>query len=121
LPGHFDKIEVVGARAPEVVIAKFINLGGAVDSSSGIDIYGGATIQIIESLRGKLTGKVPVLYDLFIMPGNDQESLPQLNTTYIMFMQSIGTDGHRIFKLLSASDANVAKVRALIAASPATK
>jgi hypothetical protein len=50
------------------------------------------------------------------MPGKDNEATPIVGVQYIMFVEKLGPNEQEIIKLLSATDGEIAAIRALTSA-----
>jgi hypothetical protein len=121
LSGHGKKSENAIKESTDIVIAVFTTLGSPGADATGENDYDGAEIEITSALKGTLSGKLKVFYIVYAMPGKNQESPPVLGTQYIMFIHQTGPTEYEIKKLLPATDDNIAKIKALIAAAPAGK
>jgi hypothetical protein len=115
LVGHLSSVKEEVASATDIVIGKFtkVTVGGTA-SMNGMDYHG--TIIISQALKGTESGSLEVGFRV-IPASKDKEVEPNLEDTYIMFL----IEHHGIRKLLLATDANIATMKALIAAAPATK
>jgi len=112
LSGSSLKLDDEVASATEIVIAKFTEITeGASSTLSGYRYKGLIAISDI------LKGNAPVSSKIAFTVGmQTKESVPNLSDIYILIL-----DNHHIRKLLPATDANVAKIKALIAATPVSK
>ncbi|MDB4793750.1 hypothetical protein OAG63_01825, partial [Methylacidiphilales bacterium] len=85
--------------------------------------YHGVQVKILQVLRGAADTQVTVtLYATF--EENVHEQPPKINGTYIFLAHKnteVGWDQYTVLKLLPATDDNIAKVKALITAAPASK
>jgi hypothetical protein len=79
----------------------------------GVGYHG--EITILQVLKGNAFGSLEVGFSVIRGPKNT-EAEPNLDDKYIIMMS-----GHDVRKLLPATDANIAKIKALIAAAPAAK
>jgi hypothetical protein len=121
LSGHSKKNQDAAKESTDIVIGVFTSLGSPGAGATGENDYDQAEVEVVNALKGALSGTLKVFYVVFAMPGKDQESPPVLGTQYIMFIQKLGPTDYEIKKLLPATDDNIAKVKALIAAAPASK
>jgi hypothetical protein len=111
LPGH--KATEGDLKTSDVVIAKFISFGVIEIDNAGALSYEQDDIQIIRALRGQLSGKLKVSFEILTFPGKDRETLPVLGTEYVMFIKKLGASDFEIIKLLKATDDNIAKIKTL--------
>ncbi len=121
LSGHEKKNEDLVAVVPDIVVAKFTSLGNGSDDAPGATFYEKAEIEIVSSLKGTLSGDLQAGYSVKLFPPSKKETVPVIGTPYIMFIQKLGPTEYEIKKLLPATDNDIAKVKALIAAAPAGK
>ncbi len=121
LSGHEKKSEGLVAVVPDIVVAKFTFLGNGGDDAPGSTFYEKAAIEVISSLKGTLSGDLQAGYTVKLFPPSKKETVPVIGTPYIMFIQPMGPTENEIKKLLPATDDNIAKVKALIAAAPPSK
>lgn len=119
--GHMKKNENVLKEAKDIIVGKFTALGYPGSDASGEDFYEQGQVEVISALRGSLAGTLRVGYSVRTVPGKDQEIPPVVGTEYIMFIQKLGPNECEIKKLLPATDENITKIKALIAAAPAGK
>jgi hypothetical protein len=104
--------EVISAT--DVVLGKFTKVrAGGFESMMGVGYHG--EITILQVLKGNAFGSLEVGFSVIRGPKNT-EAEPNLDDKYIIMMS-----GHDVRKLLPATDANIAKIKALIAAAPAAK
>jgi hypothetical protein len=82
--------------------------------------FHGVAIKVIQVLKG--TQESPVSVESFIKatPRDSRESPPKVGIQYIFFTK-VFHEKNTVFKILPATDDNIAKVKALIAAAPAPK
>jgi hypothetical protein len=115
LVGHWRSTKDEIACATDIVVGKFsqVRAGGA-ESFSGLQYHG--KINVLHVLKGNETGNLKVVFRV-ILGSKDTEAEPNLGDSYIIILY----DHQMIRKLLPATDDNIAKVRALIAAAPAGK
>ncbi|MCE0482915.1 MAG: hypothetical protein LV479_01600, partial [Methylacidiphilales bacterium] len=81
----------------------------------------GNKIKVLQVIRGSVEGQVTISFKI---RGGLHEQPPQEGDTYIFFAHKNtepGWDNYTVLKLLPATDDNIAKVKALIAAAPAPK
>jgi hypothetical protein len=77
--GHIKKSENIIKEATDVVVGYFIKLGGAPGGDSDYQSYiEGAEIKVISTMKGHLSGKVEVRYNMFNKPGPHEEGRPDL-------------------------------------------
>jgi hypothetical protein len=115
LVGHLSSIKDETSSATDVVVGKFIRVRESGAASLNGEYYQGQ-ITVLRPLKGNLSGSLEVGFR--VIPVNkDKESEPNLSDSYIIIMSSPGD----IRKLLPATADNIAKVKALIAAVPASK
>jgi len=116
LAGSGYAIGDVVASATDIVVGKFtkVKSDGAA-SMMGMSYHGQITIS--ETLKGTDSGSLEVAFYLNSAISPTNESEPNLHDTYIMIL----TDHQAIRKLLPVTDDNMSKIKALIAAAPATQ
>jgi hypothetical protein len=115
LVGHWRSTKDEIASATDIVIGKFTQVrAGGAGSISGLEYHG--AITVLHVLKGNASGNVEVVFRV-ILGSKDKEAEPDLGDTYIIILY----DHQMIRKLLPATDANIAKVKALIAAAPVPK
>lgn len=111
---HPLRDEVISAT--DVVIGKFLVVKARDTFSSMMGAEYQGQITILQTLKGNESGSLEVGFPV-IRGGKNKEAEPNLNDTYIIILVQ-----HQVIrKLLPATDANIAKVKALIAAAPASK
>jgi hypothetical protein len=113
--GHLNDSKGEVAAAANIVLAKFTNVKGSGAASMLGTLYHG-NIKILQVLKGDASGNVEVGFSVIQGP-KDTEVEPNLTDIYIIVLAG----HHEIRKLLPATDDNIAKVKALIAAAPAGK
>lgn len=112
LTGSSLKLTDEVTSATEIVVGKFTKIGnGASFTLSGRRYRG--QVALSEILKGTVFDSSDIAFTVGIQ---SKEVVPNLEDTYIVFIHN-----HRIKKLLPASDDNIAKVKALIAAAPLGK
>jgi hypothetical protein len=116
LAGSTLKTEDIVLQSDAIFIGKLIDLGWGETASSGHDTRG-AYITVLQILRGSLKGRVGVRMNMLHGP-KVREASPKVGDTYIFFIKQI-PGWNMVLKILPATDANIAKVKALIAAPPA--
>jgi hypothetical protein len=125
LTGSAQKSEEIAAKADVVVfIGKIIELGDPVPASTDTASYSGVQVKVLQVLRGTVDGDVVKVTLRTTWGRNVHESPPVVGSTYIFFARKNtekGWNPYTVLKLLPATDATTAKVKALIAAAPASK
>jgi hypothetical protein len=120
LPGH-KAIEGDLLKISDVVIAKINSFGVIEADNAGALSYEQVNIEITSVLKGKLSGKYKVSFELHTFPPSEHEIVPTLGIEYIMFIKTLSPDEYEVVKVLPSSAQNVARIKALIAAVPAGK
>jgi hypothetical protein len=116
LTGHEIKAQEAVKRATYIVLATFTKLGFPGADASGEIFYEQAEIEVGSALKGSLAGRIKVSYAVYAMPGKDNEATPIVGVQYIMFVEKLGPNEQEIIKLLSATDGEIAAIRALTSA-----
>jgi len=116
LNGSTLKAEDIAAKADAVFVGEIIQMGFPNPSAPGLASYG-TQVKVLQVLRGSVDAQITVTIDTHAM---NREEPPKVGTQYIFFVKKEG-DHFKALKLLTATDANIAKVKALIAAAPAPK
>jgi hypothetical protein len=121
LIGHHKKEEGLAAKVGAIFVGQFITLGdGPGADEPGMEYFDNAQVKVEQSLKGTLSGIVKVSYSVMSIP-TEKESSPKSLKDYIFFINIISPTQLSVVKLLPATDQNVAKIKALIAAVPAAK
>jgi hypothetical protein len=123
--GRDVAVEGALSKADVVLIGKLSGAGNEVDSPPFAPVAGptfsGARISVIQVLKGTAGSSVGVSF--FVNSANHEKS-PDAASSYIFFLAknaANATDQYTILKILPASDDNVSKIKALIAALPGGK
>lgn len=88
------------------------------------NLYGGIKVAVAQVLRGSVDTQISVTLFLNALY---YEKLPWIGTSYIFFVTKdakvdpFNPDPFTVLKLLPATDANIAKVKKLIVATPPSK
>ena len=99
-------------------IGQIIAKGPVILTEPGVS-YRGYTVKVATLLKGALAGEIHVSLDVR-NDGRAVEVIPRVGENYIFFV-ILKASEIIVVKLLPATDANIAKVKALIAAAPAPK
>ncbi|MDB4793753.1 hypothetical protein OAG63_01840 [Methylacidiphilales bacterium] len=118
LSGSGLKVEDIAMKCDAIFIGQIVSLGDAETASAGIDTRG-ASIKVLQILRGSVGSQVGVAISTSLWPSL-HEQIPQVGKSYIFFVHQEGTR-FTVLKLLPATDDHISKVKALIAAAPASK
>jgi hypothetical protein len=125
LTGSLLKAEDIIGKSDAIFKGRITRLFGhsfAATSLTGRTNYI-VKVQALDIYKGTIDSLINI--DLLIEFGPQAgEKWPELNHTYIFFVTMKTQDNHNsidALKLIDATDANIAKVKALIAAAPASK
>jgi len=118
LSGSRLKSEDIALKCDAIFIGQIVALGDPETASAGMDTRGGS-VKVLQVLRGTVGDQIGVEIDSALYPSL-HEQVPTVGSTYIFFIKKAPTR-NIVLKLLSATDANVTKVKALISATPASK
>jgi hypothetical protein len=121
LLGHALKDEDTFKNGVDIIIGKFVSLGTGSSDSPGESYYQGASIQVISSLKGSLSGNLKASFSVKFFSQHGNETVPVVGNQYIMFLRERVPNEFTIKKLLLATDKNIAEVKTAIAAAPAGK
>lgn len=124
LSGSTLKSEDLASKCDAIFIGQIAKLGYPVLASAGAVSYHGVEVKVLQVLRGSIDGEV-VKVTLLAMSGqNVHEAPPEVGNTYIFFVHKNtekGWNPYTAIKLLPATNDHVTKIKALIAAAPASK
>jgi hypothetical protein len=123
LSGSDLKSEDIVLKANAVFVGEITELGHPNTKAPGQNVYHGVQIKVLQVLRGSVDAQVTVTLYIHFAP-NSSENPPKVGNTYIFFAHKnteVGWNPFTVLKLLPATDDNIAKVKALIAAAPASK
>jgi hypothetical protein len=119
LSGSRFKAEEIVAKANVICVGEIVQIGPPLTRAAAQASYPGVKIQISQCLKGDLSS--PALIEIVVAKEpNVTEEAPKAGTTYIFFIKQT-TSWNMVLKLLPATDDNIAKVKAMIAAAPAGK
>jgi hypothetical protein len=114
---RFNVADVI-KTSDEVAIGQFQSLGDGNADDLGAS-YSNAIITITQSLKGSLAGEIKVFYGIYsTVNAAEREEHPFRNVEYVIFIKGVDPKGYTLIKLLHATNENIAKVKALIAAKP---
>ncbi len=123
LSGSDLKSEDAAAKSDGIFVGKITQIGLPNAKAAGQVAYYGNKVHVLQVLRGAIGAQVKVtLYVHYV--SDIPENPPKVDGTYIFFVKKIANpdpDPYKALKLLPATDANIARVQALIAAAPAGK
>jgi hypothetical protein len=106
-------------KSDVICVGEITTIGSPLSRATGQDTYAGVKIQISQDLKSHIDS--PALVEIVVAKEHDlKEEAPELETSYIFFIKKI-PGWNIVLKLLPATDDNIAKVKALIAAAPAPK
>jgi len=110
LTGSTIKIEDATAKAKDVFVGEFTDLGPTVPSSPNMAAFTRATVKVLNTLRGSVKGEIMLEFDIF---GINHEDLPKIGTSYFFF---VIPEGGRFsaLKILPVTEANTALLSKLI-------
>lgn len=121
LAGSTLKMEDTVLKANAIFVGEIIQEGIPDVSAPGRSAYSGVKVKVLQVLRGSVDAQVSVtLYTTY----SSNEQPPKAGSTYIFLAHKNtepGWDAYKVFKLLPATDENIAKVKQLIAVGPAPK
>jgi hypothetical protein len=116
LPGDDIKVEDGILKSDVVCAGQITDLGYPNPGATDMVSYR-AKIEIIQTLMGSISS--PILAIIKIDGGKHEDS-PINGVSYVFFIKKMPVT-NKVLKLLPATDANIAKVKALIAAAPVSK
>ena len=117
------KSEDVLLKVSAIFIGKITQIGFANTKMEGVLIYRNVQINVLRILRGSLDAKSTFRLDVVPLTGF-REISPVAGNSYIFFVKRNyegEPDPFIVVKLLPATDNNIARVKALIAAAPASQ
>ena len=98
-----------------------IGFGGF--KAPGESVYRGVQVIVLQVLRGTVADSIAVT--LHVVGRTEfHEDPPKVGGSYIFFVEKNAqgeADSYTVLKLIPATDANITKVKALIAAAPTSK
>ena len=117
LSGSDLKAEDVVVKSDAVFIGNITGVvAGASAKEQGVTTFV-VSVGVTECLRGDVAGQLTASLKVFM---GYRQKPPESGNSYIFFVRKNGSE-FAVLKLLPATDANIAKVKALIAAAPAPK
>jgi hypothetical protein len=118
LSGSTLKSEDIATKVDIVFVGEITDPGLTLPTSPGMASYNGIQVKVIQFLRGSFNAQT-ITIKLDILAANREEP-PKVGAQYILFVKK---DGNRFtaLKLLPSTDDQIAKVKALIAATPLPK
>jgi hypothetical protein len=121
LSGSRSKLEDVITKADDIFVGKMLQTGPITVTAPGQIGCSGNKIEVLQTLRGSVNSQITVSFNVHY---DSHEQLPKVGNTYIFFVKKVihpDPDPYRAIKLLPSTDDNIAKVKALIAATPTGK
>jgi hypothetical protein len=123
LSGSSLKSEDIATKVDAIFVGEITAIGFGNTKEKGESSYRGVQVKVLQVLRGAVDTSITVT--LYVVGRMDfHEDPPKVGSSYIFFAKKAGAfekDPYIVLKLLPATDANIAKVKALIAAAPASK
>jgi hypothetical protein len=116
--GSGKKAGDIVATCDAIFVGQIIAKGPVILTKPGASTHG-YTVKVATLLKGTLAGEIQVSLDVR-NDGRVVEVIPHVGENYIFFAMLKAGEVIAV-KLLPATDANIAKVKALIAAAPAPK
>ncbi len=123
LSGSKLRSEDVAAKADVVFVGEITAIGFGDTKAEGESAYRGVQVKVLQVLQGTVAASITVTLHVVGMM-EYHEDPPKVGNSYIFFVKKSAPgqhDAYTVFKLLSATDANIAKIKTLIAAAPAGK
>ena len=121
LSGSSLKSEDTVIKSDAIFIGQITQMGFQSLKAAGRSSYYGNIVKILQVLRGTVDAQIKItLYVYYV--SDTPENPPKTGNSYIFFVKKNAPgqpDPYAALKLLPATDDNIAKVKALIAASPA--
>lgn len=124
LTGSTLRSDDVATKADAVFVGQITHLGFSNLKALGEAVYRGVQVNILQVLRGSLDPQSTFTLRVMVPSTRSHENPPTVGISYIFFVKRDDPskhDAYTVLKLLPATDANIAKVKALIAAAPAAK
>jgi hypothetical protein len=116
LTGSTLKSEDIAVKADSIFIGEIVQMSFPDATAPDLASYS-TRVKVLQVLRGSANAQVTVSIDTYAM---NHEEPPKVATPYIFFVRK-EAKRFEALKLLPATEVNVAKVKALIAAAPAKK
>jgi hypothetical protein len=117
LSGSTQKTENIVLKCDAVFIGQITHMRLGPPASSNVASYTGVKVKVLQMLRGSFDEQIPVMLNVLAL---NHEEAPTTEGTYIFFLKK-ESGWNIVKKLLPATNDNIAKVKALIAAAPASK
>ena len=125
LSGSYLEAKTIVSKSDAIFVGKITSTGTKADISPDAPeagpVYSGVTVRVQKILQGVVSAETSVT--LFVNFGN-HETLQSVGISYIFFVTKNAPgvpDPYTALKLLPASTANIDRVKALIAAAPASQ
>jgi hypothetical protein len=118
--GSYLKLEDVVSKADVVFVGVLLQTGPVTVAAPGQVRISGNQVKVLQTLKGSVNEQVSVEFNVH----NDSKGAVKIGNTYIFFVKSIAhpdPDPYLAIKILAAADDKISKVKALIAAAPASK
>jgi hypothetical protein len=123
LTGSSQKSEDIVVKADAVFVGEITTIGFGGFKAPGESVYRGVQIKVLQVFRGTVADSIAVTLHV-VGRMEFHEDPPKVGNSYILFVKKSDQgqpDAYTVLKLILATDANIAKVKALIAAVPASK
>lgn len=124
LSGSTLRSEDVATKADAVFVGQITHLGFSNLKALGEAVYRGLQVKVLQVLRGSVDPQSTFTLRVMVPSISSHENPPAVGSTYIFFVKKDDPskhDAYTVLKLLPATDDNIAKVKAVIAAAPAGK
>ena len=116
LTGHEEDLNDAAKQVTGIVVGKFTDLGSPAQALTlGEKVYAKAAFKVSVALKGKVPDEIKVRYAVSTYPPDDRENKPVIGVEYIAFVEEHAKGEWETVKLMLATDANLAAVKAVIA------
>ena len=111
-------------KADAVFVGQITRLGSSNLKELGVAVYRGVQVTASQILRGSLDPQSTFTLRVMMLSTRSTENPPTVGSSYIFFVKrddASKDSTYTVLKLLPATNDNIAKIKALIAAAPAAK
>ena len=119
LPGSRSDLDKTVSHADIIVVAKMVSLGITMPDATAQADYDSAQIQVMQALKGSPNQNLSVSISVHFSKGRIEEIAPEVGKEYLFFIRTDEVKHEIVLKIIPATDDNIARVKALIAAAPA--
>jgi hypothetical protein len=123
LTGSSQKSEDIVVKADAIFVGEVTTIGFGELKAPGESVYRGVQVKVSKVFRGTVADSITVTL-LVVGRMEFHEDPPKVGNSYIFFVKKNAReqpDSYAVLKLILGTDANITRVKALIAAAPASK